>query len=77
MGNTIIQGVRTLYSVTLDGLEIEGENEKINNLTEIDIILVILSISLVIHILFLITIVVFMPDMKSGLMSQALKRLIH
>lgn len=59
MGNIIIQGVRTLYSATLDGLKIEAENEKMNDVTEVSIIPVIITISLVIHILSLIAIVVF------------------
>ena len=55
-----MQGVRTLYSITLDGLKIEAENEKINDLTKIKIVFIIITISLVIHILSLIAIVVFL-----------------
>lgn len=59
---------KVLYSATLDGLKMEAENEKANNIVEIDIILIILMISLVIHILSLIDIVVSVPNMKSRLM---------
>lgn len=68
VGNTLGQGVRTMYSATLDGLKTEAENKKINNLTHIDIILIIITISLVIHILNLIARVnLFVSSMKSGL----------
>jgi hypothetical protein len=66
IGNTM-QGVRTLYSITLDGLKIEEENEKINDLTKIKIVFIIITISLVIHILSLIAIVGFVPNMENGL----------
>lgn len=59
MGNAITQGVRILYSVKLDDLKINAENEKINDLTEIVIILIIITICLAIHILSLIAIIVF------------------
>ena len=62
-----MQGVRTLYSITLDGLKIEEENEKINDLTKIKIVFIIITISLVIHILSLIAIVGFVPNMENGL----------
>lgn len=60
MGNAVIQCFRTLYDVihTLDDLKMEAENEKINDLTEVDIISVITAISLVLHILSLIARVV-------------------
>ena len=65
-----MQDVRTLYSITLDGLKIEEENEKINDLTKIKIVFIIITISLVIHILPLIAIVgFFVPNMKSGLIK--------
>jgi uncharacterized membrane protein len=48
-----------LNSATLDGLKIEAENEKINDLIEVDIILIIITISLIIYILSFIAIVVF------------------
>lgn len=32
----MIQGIRMLYSTTLDGLKIEAENEKLHQLTEIE-----------------------------------------
>lgn len=57
MGNAIIQGIRTLYNTTLD-LKMEAENGKINDLSEVDIIPVIIAISLVLHILSLIARVV-------------------
>lgn len=38
MKNIIIQGIRTQYNATLDGLKIEPEIEMINDITEIDII---------------------------------------
>lgn len=40
-------------------MKINAEKEKINDLTEIDVILIKITISLVIHILFLIAIIVF------------------
>ena len=58
MGNAIIRGIRTLYNATLDDLKMEAENGKINDLSEVDIIPVIIAISLVLHILSLIARVV-------------------
>ena len=53
-----------------NGLQIDTENEKINDLIEIEITAIRITISLVIHILPLIAIVgFFVPNMKSGLIS--------
>lgn len=46
-----MQGIRTLHSATIDDLKMEKINEGIANLAGIDIILIIIIISLVIHIL--------------------------
>lgn len=51
MGNFIMFSMSILYIATLDGLKIISENEKINDITEIDITLNIINISLVIQIL--------------------------
>lgn len=59
MRNIRMQGVRTLYSATLDGLKIEAENEKINDLIEIDIMSTII-INPVIYVLSLIVLVGFL-----------------
>ena len=48
-----------MYSATLVGLKIEAENEKINDLIEADIIAIIITISLAIHILSLLATVAF------------------
>lgn len=64
MGNIIIQGIRILYSVTLDDWKIKTENEKINDFTEISIIPIMITISLVINILPLVTIVFCEKDEK-------------
>lgn len=54
MGNTIIEGARILYSATfsLDGLKVEAESENINNLPGIDIMMIIITVSLIIHVIF-------------------------
>lgn len=54
MGNTIIEGARILYSATfsLDDLEVEAESENINNLPGIDIMMIIITVSLIIHVIF-------------------------
>lgn len=57
MGNIILD-IRTLYNATLYGLKIKTQNEKINDLIEVDTILIIITISLVVHILPSIPIVV-------------------
>lgn len=64
MGNIIIQGIRILYSVILDGWKIKTENEKINDFTEISIISIMIAICLVINILPLVTIVFCEKDEK-------------
>lgn len=64
MGNIIIQGIRILYSVTLDDWKIKTENEKINDFTEISIIPIMITISLVINILPLVTIMFCEKDEK-------------
>lgn len=50
MGNKIL-GIRVPYKAILYGLKIKAENEKINDSIEIDIILIVISISLVVQIL--------------------------
>jgi Na+/H+ antiporter NhaC len=69
MVNTIIQGARTPFTATLDGLKIEAENEKLNDLTEIGSVVIMIIIILVFHILFLIA--------KWVHKTQALERLIN
>ena len=49
MVNTIIQGARTPFTATLDGLKIEAENEKLNDLTEIGSVVIMIIIILVFH----------------------------
>lgn len=44
-------GVRTLYGAALDDLKIETQNERMDGLTNIDRIPVLITISLGIHIL--------------------------
>lgn len=56
MVNTVIKGARTPYSATLDGLKIEAESEKLNDLTEIGSIVIMIIIILVFRILSLIAI---------------------
>lgn len=52
MGNIIsMQGIRTLHGATTDDLKMEKINEGIASLAGIDIILIIIIISLVIHII--------------------------
>lgn len=55
----MMHDVGTLYNAILDGLQVEAENEKKNDSAEIDIIQIIITISLVIHILSSIAIVGF------------------
>lgn len=45
-----MMGVRALFSVTMDVLQIEKIDEEINHLAGIDIMPTIITISLVIHI---------------------------
>ena len=63
--NIKIQGFRTLYSATLDGLKMEESNEVINDLAGIDIMPIVITISLANKVLSIIAIVFFMPKMKS------------
>lgn len=77
MGNIILD-IRTLYNATLDGLKIKAQNEKINDLIEIDIILIIITISLVVHILTSTPIVVLCPKCEKWIdKRQASERLIE
>ena len=69
MVNTIIQGARTPFTATLDGLKIEAENEKLNDLTEIGSVVIMIIIILVFHTLSLID--------KWVHKTQALERLIN
>lgn len=55
--NIKIQGFRTLYSATLDGLKMEESNEVINDLAGIDIMPIVITISLANKVLSIITIV--------------------
>lgn len=59
MGNTIIQDIRTLYSATLDGLKTEAENKKLNDLTVVGSIPIMIIIILVFHILSVIAVAAF------------------
>lgn len=47
-----MQGTRTLYSITMDGLKMENWNEGINFLAWVDLMSIIITISLAINILF-------------------------
>lgn len=49
IGRITMQGLRTLFTATVGGLQMEKINEGINNLPGIDIILIIIIVSLVIH----------------------------
>lgn len=55
----MIQGIRMLYSTTLDGLKIEAENEKLHQLTEIESLQSMIIIIFVFHILSFIAIMDF------------------
>lgn len=46
-----MQGIGTLHGATIDDLKMEKINEMIANLAGVDIILIIIVISLVIHII--------------------------
>lgn len=54
VGNITMQGARALYTVTLEGLKLEAEYGKINDLTDIDIIQ---TISMAINILSIIALI--------------------
>lgn len=56
VGN-IMQGARALYTVTLEGLKLEAEYGKINDLTDTDIISIIQTTSMVINILSIIALI--------------------
>lgn len=51
IGNITMQGVRTLFSGIMNGLKMKNINEGINHLAGIDIIAILITNSLVIHIL--------------------------
>lgn len=52
-----MQGARALYTVTLEGLKLEAEYGKINDLTDTDIIPIIQTTSMVINILSIIALI--------------------
>lgn len=62
-----MQGARALYTVTLEGLKLEAEYGKINDLTDTDIIPIIQTTSMVINILSIITLIFCVLNMTSGL----------
>lgn len=49
--NVTMQGVRTPFSATMEGLQMGRMNEGINHLAEIDIMPILIAICLVIYIL--------------------------
>ena len=67
IGKIIKEDNRALHSAAFDGLRTETENEKINDLTEIDLILIKITMSLILHFILNSRSEFFEPNMKSGL----------
>ena len=51
MGNITRQEVRTVYNAIIEGLEVEKINEEITDLTWIDIMSIIITVNMIVHIL--------------------------
>lgn len=74
MGDITMQGARILYTATLEGLMLESDYGKINDLIDTDVILIIHTISTVVNLLSIIALIFCAKCDKWINRMQVLKR---